>query len=115
MKIVFALAFVIYCYVVLGSEYNCTDLPVSMNGVAFGDYSYGCPGARWMNGEFSEKYCKGKDSDGNEGVYPWWSTCCDWENNECIAKGYTCGGFNSDDCIAEYNNAVTNGQLDAFY
>ena len=30
-------------------------------------------------------------------------------------KGYTCGGFNSDDCIAEYNNAVTNGQLDAFY
>ena len=68
-------------------EYNCTDLPVSMNGVAFGDDSYGCPGARWMNGEFSEKYCKGKDSDGNEGVYPWWSTCCDWENNECIAKG----------------------------
>ena len=36
-------------------------------------------------------------------------------NESLHFTGYTCGGFNSDDCIAEFNNAVTNGQLDAFY
>ena len=71
-------------------ELDCDVLPVSMNGY-FDDegkeISNGCPGAVWKNGNPAQKYCEGKDWKGNEDVYPWWSKCCNWENNVCVAKG----------------------------
>ena len=36
-------------------------------------------------------------------------------SNQCFIAEYLCDDKNSDDCQAEYNNAVNNGSLDYFY
>ena len=41
----------------------------------------GCPGAIWGGNNFGDpayKYCS------NDDRYPWWQTCCKWENGACL-------------------------------
>ena len=58
---------------------DCSNLPISMSGEDFGK---GCQGAIWKNsGSPSKWFCESK-----YGLYPWWGTCCEWENDKCIAK-----------------------------
>ena len=64
---------------------KCSKLPESMNGVA---YPIGCPGAVWSNGNSSDKYCAGLDSNGAMS-YPWWKDCCKWDGTKCVPKGNT--------------------------
>lgn len=60
------------------STYDCSALPQSMSG----DYPGGCAGAVWKTGQPSQQYC-----EGDEGNYPWWSACCEWDSNVCKPKG----------------------------
>ena len=59
-------------------DYDCKVLPGSMNG---GNWKKGCPGAVWGNGQPSKSYCTD-----TQGLYPWWSACCEWKGNKCVAK-----------------------------
>ena len=59
--------------------YNCTSLPVSMNGKK---HKKGCPGAVYSHGGPAWGYCVG---DG--GKYPWWKMCCKWTHQGCVPKG----------------------------
>jgi len=60
--------------------YDCEDLPLSMNGVAFAP---GCAGAVYGNGVSSKPYCEGHSSR-----FGWWAFCCRWSamSNECLPK-----------------------------
>ena len=62
------------------SNADCSNLPKSMNP---GKGSNGCPGAVWSTGNPSKNFCKGQDSEGKDGKYPWWSKCCYWDGNSC--------------------------------
>ena len=42
----------------------------------------GCPGAVFASGSPSSSYCSGAS-----GKYPWWASCCKFENNKCVPKG----------------------------
>jgi len=64
------------------TEFDCTVLPLSMNGH---DSGYGCPGAIWTDGSASQRYCMGTDMDDNVDAYPWWKTCCEWKDGACVA------------------------------
>jgi hypothetical protein len=59
--------------------YDCTILPLSMNGA---QYPRGCPGAIWSTGDASKSYCEG----GACSEYLWWSACCQWDGNACQPK-----------------------------
>ena len=65
-------------------QFNCSDLPVSMNGQEFGS---GCPGAVYHDdGSPSYNLCRGIGSNGKS--YPWWKQCCFWNpyENKCHPK-----------------------------
>ena len=63
-------------------DFDCNDLPVSMNGPKFDS---GCPGAVHKDGRPSSHYCKG-----NSYIFgyshPWWKQCCKWNGGECQPK-----------------------------
>jgi len=69
--------------------HDCTALPLSMNGPS---HPSGCHGAVWSNGLASQSYCEGK-----QGLYPWWSACCQWEGSSCTEKE---GSVAPQDCAA---------------
>ena len=56
----------------------CAHLPVSMNGRS---HPSGCPGAVQSNGSPSSTYCSGQN-----GRFPWWSTCCKWSDGDGVCK-----------------------------
>ena len=53
-----------------------------MNGY---NYPTGCAGAVWQNGEFTATYCSGLNVEG-ENEYPWWTNCCEWTGDACVAS-----------------------------
>ena len=69
-------------------DFDCKDLPVSMNGPKFDS---GCPGAVHQDGRPSSHYCKG-----NSYIFgyshPWWKQCCKWNRvyGECQPKSNYC-------------------------
>ena len=63
-------------------DYDCHDLPTSMNGHEF---PRGCPGAVWSNGHPSRTYCKNIGE--SNGRFPWWEACCKWNGHKCVPKG----------------------------
>ena len=87
--------------------YECSDAPVSMNGVS---HPTGCAGAVYSNGAGAYRYCSG-----NDGQYPWYAACCIWDqsNSTCkpragrdvISNVYT-GGYGYD-AVYEYREAST--------
>jgi len=63
---------------------DCSSLPRSMNG---GSWPDGCPGAVYMNGDPSWKYCAGKDNAGKDKPeYAWWAACCKFDESGCRSK-----------------------------
>jgi len=62
-------------------SYDCSLLPQSMNGPS---QPAGCSGAVWSNGAPSKTYCEGKQ--GSYEAYPWWSSCCHWDGNQCMER-----------------------------
>ena len=60
--------------------HDCSNLPHSMNS---NREEKGCFGAVNIYGQAQETYCTGRSFNENSVVYPWWSACCHWDNNQC--------------------------------
>ena len=63
-------------------DFDCNDLPESMNGPKFDS---GCPGTVHRDGRPSSHYCKGNSYIFGYS-YPWWKQCCKWNGGECQPK-----------------------------
>ena len=46
----------------------------------------GCGAAVFSNGDLAESYCRGYFSSAGDEQFPWWGACCEWKNNQCMAK-----------------------------
>ena len=64
---------------------DCNARPIHpQTGVEF---VRGCPAAVYYMGSPSKEYCLGSYTRGKLRTYKWWTTCCEWKNNKCQAKG----------------------------
>ena len=64
--------------IILVGDHDCSSLPPSMS---LNRHERGCSGAVYTDGVPNENFCNGRHNNGTEGIYPWWSTCCIWDES----------------------------------